>query len=117
MTFAVLLAMAIGAVRKPAIHRNLILFATISILMPGINRLYMVGFGLDYVPFYPTYLTMDAMIAAILWHERKTMNSISRMSWIGAAIVIVPQILLPIVADWEPFMQFCQWCKTLVYYR
>lgn len=53
-SFAVLFAMAIRAVRTPAQHRNLILLAMLSILMPGINRLYMMSLGLGYVPFFAT---------------------------------------------------------------
>ena len=117
ISFLVLFGMAIRAVKTPEVHRNLVLLATLSILMPGINRLYMMSFGLGHVPFYPTYLTMDAMLAAILWHERKTTGSISCMTWVGAAIIVVPQILLPIVAPWQEFRDFCVSLGALVYYR
>jgi len=54
-SFAVLFIMAIRAVKRPEIHRNLILMATIAILMPGINRVYMQGLGIARVPFLETY--------------------------------------------------------------
>jgi len=116
-SFAVLLAMAIRAVRTPEIHRNLILIATISILMPGINRVYMTGVGLDYVPFIQTYLTMDALLAAVLWHERKATGTISRTTWIAAAIVVVPQFLLYPVSGTEWWRDFVFFLGSLVEYH
>jgi hypothetical protein len=115
-SFAILFAMAIRAVRTPAVHRNLILLAMVSILMPGINRFYMMTFGLGRVPFYATYLTMDAMLAAVLWHERRVTGAVSRASWIGAAIVVVPELFLPIAAT-PAFADFVGTMGSLVYYR
>ena len=116
-SFAILFAMAIRAVRTPEVHRNLILMATISILMPGINRVYMQGVGLTYVPFFLTYLTMDVMLAAVLWHEWRVNGRISRMSWIGAAIVFVPQLFLKLVSSQPWWADFVYFMGSLVYYR
>lgn len=116
-SFAILFAMAIRAVRTPEIHRNLILIATVSILMPGINRVYMKGVGLTYVPFFLTYLTMDIMLALVLWHERKTLGRISTTTWIGAAIVFVPQLFLKLVSSQPWWADFVHLMGSLVYYR
>lgn len=116
-SFAVLFALAIGALKTPAVHRNLILIATLGILMPGINRLYMMGLSLDHVPFLATYLTMDAMLAAILLHERRATGGISRATWVAAAIIVVPQLLMPVIVPWHGFQGFCRSLGTLVYYR
>jgi hypothetical protein len=116
-SFAVLFAMAIRATRTPQVHRNLILLAMISILMPGINRFYQMGLGLGSVPFYATYLTMDAMLATILWHERGATGAISRATWIAAAIIVVPQFFLPLVAPTDWFAGVLEWLGSLVYYR
>jgi hypothetical protein len=116
-SFALLFTLAIRELRKPAVHRNLILIATLGILMPGINRLYMMGLGLDSVPFYATYLTMDGMLAAILFHERRVTGRISGATWIAVAIIVVPQLLLPLVAPSQGFRAFCPYLGSLVYYR
>lgn len=105
-SFAILFAMAIRAVKTPAVHRNLMLIATISILMPGINRVYMAGVGLDYVPFVQTYMTMNVFLAAILFHERRVTGTISRMTWIGTAIVVVPQVLLQPISSTQGWADF-----------
>jgi hypothetical protein len=117
VTFAAIFSLAIRALKTPAVHRNLILLATLSILMPGINRLYMMGLGLSHVPFYGTYATMDVMLAAILFQERRTAGSISRTTWIAAAIVVVPQLLMPVVAPWQGFREFCHFMGSLAYSR
>ncbi|MBO9671179.1 MAG: hypothetical protein J7485_11750 [Sphingobium sp.] len=116
-SFAILFAMAIRAVRTPEIHRNLMLIATVSILMPGINRVYMKGVGLPYVPFFLTYLTMDIMLALVLWHERKMTGRISRTTWIGAAIVFVPQLFLKLVSSQPWWSELVYFMGSLVYYR
>lgn len=116
-SFAVIFAMGIRAVRTPVVHRNLILIATISILMPGINRVYMNGVGLDYVPFLETYLTMDAFLAAVLWHEWRKTGRISRATLIGAAIVLVPQPLLPVISSTQGWADFVHSLGSLAYYR
>jgi hypothetical protein len=117
VSFAAIFTLAIRAVKTPAIHRNLVLLATLGILMPGINRLYMMSFGLGSVPFYATYATMNVLLAAMLLHEHRVTGSVSRATWIGAAIIVVPQFLLPIVAPWQEFREFCQSLGSLVYYR
>ncbi len=116
-SFGALFAMAIRAVRTPAVHRNLILMSMLSILMPGINRFYMVLLGLGYVPFYATYATMDVMLAAILWHERRVTGRVSKAGWVGAAIIVVPQILMPLVVPAAWFTNLMLWFGSLVYYR
>jgi hypothetical protein len=117
ISFALLFIMAIRAARTPIVHRSLILIATISILMPGINRVYMNGVGLDYVPFFLTYLTMDLMLVALLWHEWRTAGRISRMTWIGAAIVFVPQLFLKLISSQPWWAEFVYFMGSLVYYR
>ncbi|MCP5144591.1 MAG: hypothetical protein H6978_07175 [Gammaproteobacteria bacterium] len=116
-SFGVLFAMAIRSVRTPEIHRNLMLLSTISILMPGINRLYMMGLGLDFVPFFGTYMTMNAMSAAVLVHEWRSNGRISGATWTAVAIIVIPQILLPMVAPSHGFREFCDSLGSLVYYR
>ncbi len=116
-SFAVLFAMAIRAARRPQVHRNLMLIATIAILMPGINRVYMQGLGLDYVPFLETYMTMNAFLAAVLWQEWRTTGSISRATWIGAAVIVVPQLFNQPVSSTQGWADFIYWLGDLVYYR
>jgi len=117
LSFTAIFSLAIRAVRIPAVHRNLMLLATLGILMPGINRLYMMGLDLTRVPFLATYATMDAMLVAILLHERKATGTLHRSSCIAAAIIVVPQLLLPVLAPWPEFRAFCHALGALAHYR
>lgn len=116
-SFAAVFSLAIGALNRAAVHRNLILLATLAILMPGINRLYMMGLGLSGVPFLATYLTMDAILAAILINERRATGAISPATWIAAAVIVVPQLVFPLLVPTEAFRAFVISMGTLVYYR
>jgi hypothetical protein len=116
-SFALIFALGIRAAKKPHIHRGLMLMATISIIMPGMNRVYMQGLGIEHFTFIETYLTMDAMVAAILWHEWRTMGRVSRMSWIGAGIVVVPQLLIYPVSSQPWWREFIFWLGSLAHYE
>jgi uncharacterized membrane protein len=115
-SFAVIFAMAIRAVCKMQVHRDLILIATIALLMPGINRVYMLGLGIERVPVIETYLTMDLMLAGVLWQERRVLGAISREAWVASAIVVVPQFLnLPVSAT-QGWHDFIYWLGSFAWY-
>jgi hypothetical protein len=115
--FGTLFSLAIRQVRRPDNHRRLILLATIPLLPPGINRLYMVSMGLTELPLLATYLTMDALAAAILLYDRRTLGRFSRASIVGAAVVLALQLLHVPIAGSEAFAGFSRFLTDLVYYR
>lgn len=115
--FGFLFTLAIRNTRRPDNHRRLILFATIPILPPGINRTYQVLGQLDYLPVVATYLTMAAIAAAILVHEWRTTRGISNTSKIGAAVVFGQQLLHAPIAGSAAFAGFTSFVTGLVYYR
>ena len=115
--FGFLFTLAIRQARRPANHRVLILFATIPLLPPGINRTYQVAFQLDYLPVIATYLTMAAIAVAILAHERRTAGSISMASKIGAAVVFGQQLLHWPISNSAAFAEYTSFVTSLVYYR
>jgi len=75
--FGLLFILAIRNVRRPEIHKRLILLAMLPILPPGIHRLYMVPLGLTTFPVLPMYLTLDAMAVAIIVQEWRKTSRIS----------------------------------------
>jgi hypothetical protein len=115
--FGFLFTLAIRQARRPENHRVLILFATIPLLPPGINRTYQVAFQLDYLPVLATYLTMAAIAVAILVHERKTAGSIGVAAKIGAAVVFGQQLLHWPIANSAAFAEYASFVTGLVYYR
>lgn len=115
--FAILFTLAIRNVRRPEAHRRLILFSILPLLPPGVNRFYMIPFGLDTIPVIPLYLTLDAMALAILVHEWHHQGRIGRYSMIGAGWLLMQQILHVPVVESEAFLSFCQYVASLVHYR
>jgi hypothetical protein len=115
--FGFLFTLAIRQVRNPEYHRRLILFATIPLLPPGINRMYQVVFQLPYLPVVATYLTMAAIAAAIVLYDWRTMGRVSRASMTGAAVVLGQQLLHVPITRSELFADFCSLVGSLIYYR
>lgn len=117
IVFGSLFCLAIRNVRRPDNHRRLILLATIGVLAPGINRLYMVPFGLDRLPLIAMYLTLDALIAAILIYDWRTMGKISNASLTGAVFIIIPELLHAPLAGSRAFADLCVTLTNLAHYR
>lgn len=117
MGFGLLFTLSMRNVDRPAMHRQLILFAVLPLMPPGINRFYMVPFGLPTIPVLPLYLTLDALAAAILIHEWRRTGTIGRYSLIGVGWLVLQQALHVPVAGSEWFVEFCQAVAGLVRYR
>lgn len=115
--FGFLFTLAIRQVRNPENHRRLILFATIPILPPGINRMYQVVFQLDYLPVLATYSTMAAIAAAILVHEWRKTRKIGTASKIGAVVVFGQALLHWPIVHSTAFVKAAGFLTSLVYYR
>jgi hypothetical protein len=115
--FGILFTLAIRNVRRPDAHRQLILFSILPLMPPGVNRFYMVPFGLPTIPVVPLYLTLNALAIAILVHEWRRTGTIGRYSLIGAGWLVLQQALHVPVAGSEAFVDFCQQVAGLVRYR
>jgi hypothetical protein len=115
--FGFLFTLAIRQVRNPEFHRRLILFATIPLLPPGINRMYQVLLQLAYLPVLATYLTMAAIAAAILVYDWRTMGKVSKASMIGAAVVFGQELLHVPISRSAAFADITSFLGGLIYYR
>jgi hypothetical protein len=115
--FGLLFTLSIRNVRRPEVHKRLMLFAILPILPPGVNRFYMVPFGLDYIPVLPLYLTLDALALAIVIHEWRTTGKIGRYTLIGAGWMLLQSLLHVPIAGSESFFELCRYVAGLVRYR
>jgi hypothetical protein len=115
--FGFLFTLAIRQVRNPENHRRLILFATIPLLPPGINRMYQVVFQLPNLPVLATYLTMAVIAAAILVYDWRTLGKISKASIIGATVVYGQELLHIPISHSEAFAGVVSFLSSLIYYR
>lgn len=115
--FGIQFTLAIRNVRRPDIHRRLILLAMLPILPPGIHRLYMVPFGLTSFPILPMYLTLDAMALAILVQEWRANARISVYTWLGVAWIVMQQALHYPATHSQWFAEFVYALSGMVHYR
>jgi hypothetical protein len=53
----------------------------------------------------------------VLWKEWKVLGAVSRASWIGAAIVVVPQLLIFQISLQPWWSQFIYWLGSLAEYH
>ena len=115
--FGILFTLAIRHVREPDNHRRLILFATIPLLPPGINRTYQVLGQLDYLPVLATYLTMAAIATALVVQDYRSNGKLSFASKVGGTIVFGQQLLHVPITRSETFAEVASFLTGLVYYR
>ncbi|MGA0806627.1 MAG: hypothetical protein ACO3PV_08955 [Pseudohongiellaceae bacterium] len=115
--FGLLFTLAIRNVRRPEVHKRMILFALLPILPPGIHRLYMVPFGLSAFPVLPMYLTLDAMALAIMLHEWRRLGRISGWTMVGVGWILLQQLLHYPVTHSEWFAHFLYELTSMVRYR
>jgi len=115
--FAFLFILAIRNVRKPEIHKRLILLAMLPILPPGIHRLYMVPLGLNSFPVVAMYITLNLMALAILFQEWRQHRSINQYTWIGVGWIVFQQIMHATVIETEMYYDVQAWVGSLAVYR
>jgi hypothetical protein len=115
--FGLQFTLAIRNVRRPEIHKRVMLLAMLPLLPPGIHRLYMVPFGLTSFPIVPMYLTLDAMALAILLHEWRANQRISIYTWLGVTWIVMQQLLHYPVTHAEWFAGLVYDVSGMIHYR
>jgi hypothetical protein len=115
--FGVLFTFAIRNVREPPNHRLFILFATIPLLPPGINRTYQVLGQLDYLPVVATYLTMAAIAVALIANDWRKSGKLSYASKVGGAVVFGQMLLHAPLSQSAAFDSLTRFLSSLMYYR
>jgi hypothetical protein len=115
--FGFLFTLAIRNVRRPEIHKRLMLLAVLPLLPPGVHRLYMVPMGLTTFPVLPMYLTLDAMAIAILVQEWRVTARIGTYTLIGVAWLLMQQALHYPVTHSAWFADFMYGLTGFVHYR
>ena len=116
--FAVMFTLAIRNVRRPDIHKRMMLFAMLPVIPPGVNRFWFNALGLDDpIPNFWLYLTLWTMAAAILWNEWRETRRISRYSLFGAGWIFVEGLLHEAVVGSAWFEAISSALLGLVHYR
>jgi hypothetical protein len=101
--FATLVAIAIAKVKRPEVHKRLMLVATASILQAAVGRWFLLflapGGGAGPVSPPPVFVTVlpglvvDLLIVAAMVHDRRTRGHVHQVYWIAGAAVVAVQVL------------------------
>jgi hypothetical protein len=122
--FASLVAVALLNVRRPEVHRRLMLIATVSILNAAVGRLFRLAIGAPppsstAVPppvaftIMPGLLT-DLLLVPALIHDKVRLGHVHRAYWIGGAALLASQLLRPVVGNSEAWQAFAGWLMRLI---
>jgi hypothetical protein len=103
--FAVLFAIAIVNVKRPAIHKRVMLVATISMLQAAVGRWFLVFLapaplpGARLAPPPPVAVSLgagvlvDLLIVAAMIHDRRTSGRVHPAYWMAGGAVLAVQLL------------------------
>jgi hypothetical protein len=118
--FAGLFAAAIVNVKKPEIHKRLMLLTTVSMLQAGIGRwflLFLAPARVAGAPFVqpPVAVTLlpalvnDLLIVAAMIHDRRERGRVHPAYWWGAAAVVAVQVLRVPLSTTHAWMRVTDW--------
>lgn len=122
--FAGLVAVALLNVRRPDVHRRLMLIATVSILNAAVGRLFLLAVGAPLptaaAPPPPIVITLvpallaDLLLVPALVHDRLRLGRVHPTYWIGGAALLASQGLRPVIGNSEAWHAFAGWLMRLV---
>jgi hypothetical protein len=117
--FAAMFAVALWNVKRPDIHKRLILITTVGLLNAAVGRLFVLALGappptatVEPPPVFvtvPAGLITDLLLVPALLHDRKTLGRVHPTYWIGGAVLVASQLLrVPIGATstWQAIAGF-----------
>jgi hypothetical protein len=122
--FGALVAIAIVNVKKPDIHKRVMLVATASILQAAIGRWFLLFFAPPrpvgvlgspppvLVTVMPGLVT-DLLIVAAMIHDRRTRGHVHPAYWIAGGAVIAVQLLRVPLSTTHAWASAVQWLVTL----
>lgn len=113
--------MFVGAMRnrrRPIVHKQVICFAMLPILPPGVNRFWFNVLGLDDpIPTFWLYLTLWSMAGALLIYEWRSTKQIGKWSLFGAGWILVQGLVHESVVGTEGFHEFARALLEMSRYR
>jgi hypothetical protein len=122
--FAVLFAIALLNVRRPDIHRRLLLIATVSLLNAAVGRLFAMALGapppaasLAPPPIVFTVapgLLTDLLLIPAMLHDKRHLGYVHRTYWIGGAALLASQLLRAPIGNSAAWQAFAGWLMQLI---
>ena len=116
--FGIMFTLAIRNRTRPQIHKQMIMFAMLPVLPPGVNRFWFQALGLDDpIPTFWLYLTLWGMAAALLVQEWRETKAIGHYSLFGTAFIVIEGAVHEAVVGTAWFSEFSRAVLGLAVYR
>jgi len=116
--FGIMFILAIRNVKRPQVHKRMILLGMLPVLPPGVNRFWAEALSLDDpIPTLHLYATLWTMAAAVLVQERRETGRISGYSLFGAGWIVAEGIAHEWVVGSPWFSQLSGAILGLAHYR
>jgi hypothetical protein len=122
--FAVLFAVAVVNVRRPEVHKRVMLVATVSLLNAAVGRLFLLvigapppAAGAEPPPVFvtvPAGLITDLLLLPALWHDWKTRGRVHPAYWVAGLALVASQVLRIPVAATPAWQAVAGWISTLL---
>jgi hypothetical protein len=122
--FAGLIAAALLNVRRPEVHRRLMLIATVSTLNAAVGRLFVLAIGAPLpsttVAPPPIVVTLipgllaDLLLIPALIHDKRRLGHVHRTYWIGGAALLASQWLRPVIGHSDAWQAFAGWLMRVI---
>lgn len=126
LSFVVLVAVAIAYVRKPEIHKRLMLTATAVILAPAVARWFIFFLAPGdaapqggvatpppvFISILPAMLANCVILAGIV-HDKRVLGRVHPVYWIAGGCVLAIQILRVPMSDTAAWMRMTEWIVAL----
>jgi hypothetical protein len=121
LLFAALVGLAIAKVRKPDVHKRLMVVATASILQAAVGRWFLLFLApraagaVGPVSPPPVFVTVlpgligDLLVVAAMIHDRRTTGHVHRVYWIAGGCVLAVQILRAPLSTTAGWAQVTRW--------
>ena len=121
--FVALVGVAALNVRRPDVHKRLMLVATISILQAGVGRWFLTilapgpaagpaGSPPVAVSVMPGLVT-DLLIVAAMMHDRRTRGRVHPAYWVAGAVVLAVQLLRVPLSGTAGWLRVTDWMLAL----
>lgn len=125
--FAVLFTIAVLKVRKPEVHKRLMLVATITLLQAAVARWFLLFLAPKRPPGAvgpvsppPVLITVmpglvvDLLIVAAMIHDRRTTGRVHRAYWIAGGSVVAVQVLRIPFSSTAAWLHVTNWLVALL---
>lgn len=114
LMFTTFVALAIANVKRPEIHRRLMVLASFAIIGAAVVRLAgWVGGGALPERVLLGTLAVDGLLVAVVLLDRKVAGR-SHPVWVaGGLFLVVNQVLRAVIVDTAPWIEFTDWLATL----